>query len=176
MREYKILIPICRDSDGRPVDSAVWNWLENRLCEQFGGFTRGPHVDGAWKDANGEIIRDRSRVYYVAGDGPYRRVWRLCEEIAARFDQQCVYVSSGGYARLVYRVGRLDVYDGPERHVRSEDVVGFIREFWRADECCGRQEFDTLAQTYSAPCPAGASGYDSVVRYRKVRDGSFERI
>lgn len=95
LREYLILLPVKRDSNGKEHADIVWQWFENCLLNRCGGFTRCGNVSGTWKDDDGNRVDDVSRSYTVAAsrenaDESYLR--RLCQLACVQFDQQCIYL------------------------------------------------------------------------------------
>jgi len=66
MFEVQVLIPIV-DNDGRPFTGEDHAAFEAALVDRFGGFTLFPSTAvGGWKDADGVLYNDRTRVYGIA--------------------------------------------------------------------------------------------------------------
>jgi len=95
-----LLVPAA-DNDGQLFLDAHWWALEAKLLD-FGGFTRGGDVAGAWK-AQGRVFRDESRQYIVAlqswRDLP---AWLVVVEWAReRFRQEAMFVEVAGVPEIL---------------------------------------------------------------------------
>ncbi len=91
MNEYKIIVPLCYN-DKTEVDYAQFQRLEAMFIDQFGGYTDGGIVSGAWQGDDGRIYRDRSRVYYFATDSQTEAV-EVANCVRNDWDQECIYLA-----------------------------------------------------------------------------------
>lgn len=100
MVKTMFLVPLV-DNDGQPFEAEAWRELERQLM-QFGGFTSGIVVEGAW-EAGGRIYRDTSRTYLVALESwtqlpQWLEVIRWVRE---QFRQKAIYVEIAGIPEIV---------------------------------------------------------------------------
>jgi hypothetical protein len=66
MFEVQVLIPVV-SNDGRAFSAEDHAAFEAVLVDHFGGFTLYPSTAiGGWKDADGVLYTDRTRVYGIA--------------------------------------------------------------------------------------------------------------
>ena len=99
------MVPLVRDSDGRPHAPRLWKALVDELFDRFGGFTgpEGP-IPGGYTSRSGRRVLDESFRYTVSL--PPRRVRELralLVRAATSFDQECIYLVVGARAELVDR-------------------------------------------------------------------------
>lgn len=105
--ECHFLVPVRRDanlSDGSGHDLKTWQWLEDRIFEDFGGCTLAPGLyQGFYRDPDsGEKVGDRSRQYTVAiSKGQVKRLRDLLREACTWFQQKCIYMSVGGKVEFI---------------------------------------------------------------------------
>jgi len=95
-----LLVPV-KDNQGHPFQRKDWRDLEERLL-QFGGYTRGADVEGAWKTPV-KVYRDRSRQYITSLNS-----WtRLHEWLSIlfwareRFRQETMYIEVAGIPEII---------------------------------------------------------------------------
>lgn len=105
--ECSFLIPVYRDailSDDQRHSSEVWEWLDDKLFELFGGRTLTPGLhEGFYQDPDtGEKVSDRSYKYTVAL--PRRRLKQLrtlLSEACEVFAQKSIYLSVAGQVEFI---------------------------------------------------------------------------
>ena len=104
MRIVEIIIPsksTVRDITQQDIDDAM-EYVENRFIDAFGGCQAFPGV-GAWKDDNGNIVRENIvRVVSAPGDGITNSYAQVVVAAAARWvarylEQDTVFI---GYSWL----------------------------------------------------------------------------
>lgn len=100
MLEYRFIIPIIRDYDRVPHSEELWDALHDRLID-FGGYTVS-ECRGAWRNDDGKLVHDCSRQYVVATSLAFDEFVEEFLPLWRKFGQQCIYVASGSYAKLVY--------------------------------------------------------------------------
>jgi hypothetical protein len=114
-KEVRFLVPSLRNSDRQPHDPSEWAWLE---IEMYNLFTEGwqmrhfsrnesgvlGSVQGHWFDKEkNEGVPDTCIEYVVAIMTDRMPVlFQLFETLCERFDQKCIYFSSGGDAALFH--------------------------------------------------------------------------
>ena len=114
-KEVRFLVPMLRNSDHELHYISVWEWLENQMYVEFPngwqlrdiertdntvlGTVRGRWFD---KDKNESVPDDC--VEYVVAVPPDRMtvVYALLESICNRFDQKCIYFTTGGDAAIYH--------------------------------------------------------------------------
>lgn len=96
MRECTIILPDNRSGDALPP--IAFRSFEREVCQAFGGFTV-TLGHGAWRDANGIIIKDTVRVYTIATDDVTFQardtddtLRSLARDYGRRLSQDAVYV------------------------------------------------------------------------------------
>ncbi len=105
--ECSFLIPVHRDailSDDQRHSSEVWEWLDDKLFELFGGCMKVPGLhEGFYQDPDtGEKVSDRSYKYTVAL--PRRRLKQLralLSEACEVFAQKSIYLSVAGQVEFI---------------------------------------------------------------------------
>jgi hypothetical protein len=105
--ECKPAIPVRRDkrlSDGEPHAPSAWDWFEGELYEGYGTARWSSALEVAtWRDKSGQPIRDESRVYTIAiPDEKVDELRKLLMQACMVFCQECIYLTVGGRAELVY--------------------------------------------------------------------------
>ena len=105
MRLASITLPVYLN-DGKTRASDAHEWLQNQLCDIFGGFTVW-NADGAWKH-DGKIYAEPVKVYQVAYDpesaaasdafGAFEHLARFAGK---RADQIAVFYSVDGEAKIL---------------------------------------------------------------------------
>lgn len=95
-----ILVPI-QDNEGQPFEPQAWTELEHKLL-QFGGFTDGGLVQGAWTD-NGQTYRDTNRRWEVAlTSWTQLPVWlEVAQWTRTRFRQVAIYIEIAGIPEII---------------------------------------------------------------------------
>lgn len=94
MIEFKMLIPVVRNENKKEHCPTTWKRFEDRLTNLFGGFTNAGEVTGSWVDKHGNVIKDKSRQYWVAVESHREQeVWDLIRDSALLFDQTCIYAA-----------------------------------------------------------------------------------
>ena len=89
--KFRVLIPQ-NYNDGRPVDPALLEFIEDVFVSIAGGWSSPGLVRGAWLDADGECRQDINRVYEI-GVAPelMHRLSRLVRAIGQLLKQHSVY-------------------------------------------------------------------------------------
>lgn len=103
LREYQLLIPILLN-DHQPVPAAIRLWIEQRLCECFGGFTRQSGLEGAWVAPDGTIMRDWLDGYLIAA-ADSSLVFEAATEIGDALAQQAMYLRLPDMSAVIVPVG-----------------------------------------------------------------------
>ena len=67
--------------DGLPVKAEAWHTIEGLAIAEYGGFTMTEAL-GGWKDDDGRIIREPSRVYETCGHCNAKEFAEQCRNIA----------------------------------------------------------------------------------------------
>lgn len=99
----RLIVPIVRNSDGGAHSEAQWDFIKHYFCDVFGGFT-SRSCQGAWRGPDGVIIHDSAIEFEAAGSPEaVANLTSRASDIAAAFDQICVYVAIGATAKLYYR-------------------------------------------------------------------------
>ena len=102
MHLVRILLPLS-DNEGRAFPRAEFERVRNELTERFGGvtaFLRSP-AEGAWKEDEGAVTRDRVVVYEVMTEQLERGWWRAYrDELARRFRQDELLITAAAAERL----------------------------------------------------------------------------
>jgi len=92
MIEYRILIPVLRDSDRKPHGVVAWKRFEEYLVSLFNGFTERQSVRGQWRsDESGRIIDDMS-VEYAFSTCVESKLSLVIAYVKREFDQQAIYI------------------------------------------------------------------------------------
>lgn len=98
MKEARIVLP------DHPWTSFAAHFVRKRLIRHFGGYTE-THGHGAWRDGEGQTLRETVRVWDVAidetdvGKGMLLEIAQRAGHLA---EQECVYVRFGdGTVQLV---------------------------------------------------------------------------
>ena len=91
-----------RDNEGEPFTPGDWKALHETIIERFGGYTRRPGAEGAWR-SGGRIYHDVSYEYVLSLasliDVPS---WLdLVRWVRTRFRQEAIYVELGGIAETI---------------------------------------------------------------------------
>lgn len=90
MHKTTFLIPLT-DNQGVPFQAEDFDWLQDELVLQFGGWSLEGTVEGAWKGDDGRVYRDRSYRYTVATTA-LDKLRGLLREAKARFAQEAIYL------------------------------------------------------------------------------------
>lgn len=100
MVKTMFLVPL-QDNDGQPFGADDWRELEQQLL-QFGGFSSGAVVEGAW-EAGGRIYRDTSRTYIVAlASWTQLPQWlEVVRWARTKFRQEAIYVEVAGIPEII---------------------------------------------------------------------------
>ena len=91
MTEYRILVPVIRNTNRKRHSGSVWFEWEQWLLENFNGYTVGHDARGEWIGPHGLVV-DRSATYYVADSREFA-ARQLADKVKELFDQTCVYIS-----------------------------------------------------------------------------------
>lgn len=118
-KEVRFLVPILRDSDREKHEITHWEWLEAQMHVTFPEGWHHPmrmlkefelrgSVQGYWFDKEKSIAVPDESYEFVVALPPDRmtELHRLFEEICVRFDQKCLYFTSGGDAALYHPTKR----------------------------------------------------------------------
>jgi hypothetical protein len=114
-KEVRFLVPMLRNSDRQLHDIAQWEWLENEMHVRYPGGWQQREVErtentikvtvrGRWFDQEKqESVPDNSVEFVVAlPPDQMTALFALFEEICTRFDQKCLYFTTGGDAALYH--------------------------------------------------------------------------
>src|SRR5581483_5196498 len=91
-------------SDGSEHPAAAWEWLRERLWDEFGGATKAPGLyEGFYRDPDtGGQVDDESRKYMVALPKSRLKALRhLLEDACLFFQQKCIYLNVAGQVEFV---------------------------------------------------------------------------
>ncbi|HEY3363976.1 MAG TPA: hypothetical protein VGK74_02835 [Symbiobacteriaceae bacterium] len=96
-----LLVPI-RDNDGRPFSPEDWKELEQKLLRNFGGFTDGGLVRGAWNGGD-TVYRDTNRRFEVALDSWTKapQFLDLAHWTRTHFRQAALYIEVAGIPEIL---------------------------------------------------------------------------
>ena len=102
MIETRFLIPL-KNNDGLAYLRTDFIELEDRLLDQFGGWTHMADVDGTWRSDTGVVYRDFSSQYLVT-----LRSWRQTAEFLGvldwarvKFEQEAIMVTIAGVPEIL---------------------------------------------------------------------------
>jgi len=105
MRLAQITLPVFLN-DGTTRATDAHEWLQNQLCDIFGGFTVW-NADGAWKH-DGKIIAEPVKVYQIAVDPDsaaasetYGAIEHLARFAGKRANQIAVFYAYDGEAHII---------------------------------------------------------------------------
>lgn len=93
MLKASFLIPLA-DNAGSPWARDRFEWLEEELLSQFGGWQIDAEVRGGWRNPEGRIFQERSLRYIVALEQdklPGLRKF-LAREVGEAFEQEAIYL------------------------------------------------------------------------------------
>lgn len=90
MHKATFLVPLT-DNEGAAFTQDDWDWLQDSLVAQFGGWSIESTVQGAWKAEDGKVYRDQSFRYSVATDA-IDTLRDLLHEVKRRFRQLAIYL------------------------------------------------------------------------------------
>jgi hypothetical protein len=80
-------------SNGAPTPRALVDWIENRLVDLGGGFTRLT-ANGGWKDANNRTLHDELFIYFVDLEDPSPlALASIAHRVAVELGQDVVYLT-----------------------------------------------------------------------------------
>src|SRR5262249_3865916 len=114
-KEVRFLVPMLRNSDHQLHDVAQWEWLEDEMhvrypngwqlreVERTEDAVKGT-VRGRWFDKEKQQSVPDDCVEFVVALPPDQMtgLFALFEEVCARFDQKCLYFTTGGDAALYH--------------------------------------------------------------------------
>ena len=114
-KEVRFLIPMLRNTDRQLHDIAQWEWIEDEMhvrypngwqqreVERTESTVKGK-VQGRWFDKDEQKRVPDDCVEFVVALPPDQMtaLFSLFKEICARFDQKCLYFTTGGDAALYY--------------------------------------------------------------------------
>ena len=105
--ECSFLIPIRRDanlSDGSEHEAHLWDWFEDELRGQFGGFTctpgkhRGSYID---PDTQQSVFDESVKFIVAVTADRVTELRRLLSAACLLFQQKCIYLSVAGHVEFV---------------------------------------------------------------------------
>lgn len=103
MQQYTIHLPV-NYNDYRVIEKHVIDGILESVLDQFGGYTLGPVMNGAWKEpSSGKIYAEPMRQLIIASDNK-DAVENLAGNIATRLFQMCVYLYDGKTVKFIDRV------------------------------------------------------------------------
>jgi hypothetical protein len=109
LHECVFYIPQRRDkdlSDGEVHSIDAWEWLDDRLYEEFDGLTIAPGWNkGFWHDPDTHTrVSDLSAQYTVAISARRLKILKdILVEACDRFEQKAIYLSVRGQVQFIRR-------------------------------------------------------------------------
>lgn len=110
-KEVRFLVPMLRNSDHQLHDVAQWEWIENEMYVRYPNGWQQRHLErigntisgtvrGRWFDPETQqIVPDDCAEFVVAVPPDQMTVlFDFFDEICVRFDQKCLYFTTGGDA------------------------------------------------------------------------------
>jgi hypothetical protein len=114
-KEVRFLVPMLRHSDHQLHDIGQWEWLEDEMHVRYPNGWQQREVErtentvkgtvrGRWFDKEKQESVPDDSVEFVVAVPPDQMtaLFALFEEICARFDQKCLYFTTGGDAALYH--------------------------------------------------------------------------
>jgi hypothetical protein len=127
-KEVRFLVPMLRDSDRQLHDVAQWEWIEDEMHVRYPNGWQQREVErtentvkgtvrGRWFDKEKQESVPDDCVEFVVALPPDEMtgLFALFEEICARFDQKCLYFTTGGDAALYHPTNEPKVATDPEK-------------------------------------------------------------
>lgn len=89
--EYRIIAPVA-DNDGLEIPGILWENLEHKLLDLFGGFSR-LESQGQWRSDDGIVYYDHNVIYSAIGPNDcFPKLLRIAEWVKAEWCQESIAI------------------------------------------------------------------------------------